>query len=57
MRLNYYHMPYNRAVPYLVGIMVGYILFKLRGKELKIHWVRCCWGVCSKQKSCKLYIT
>ncbi len=36
---DYYTKPYIRAQPYLIGMMTGYFLWKLRGKELKLHWV------------------
>ena len=37
--MDYYIQPYIRALPYIWGILVGYILFKLRGKKLDISWV------------------
>lgn len=37
--LDYYIQPHIRALPYIWGILVGYILFKLRGKKLEISWV------------------
>ena len=37
---NYYTITYTRAQPYIYGILIGYILFKMRGKPLEIHWVK-----------------
>ena len=37
---SYYTSTYTRAQPYIYGILIGYILFKMRGKSLDIHWVR-----------------
>ena len=36
---GYYVQPWVRALPYIWGIMFGYILFKTRGKKLNYHWV------------------
>ena len=36
----YYTITYTRAQPYIYGILIGYILFKMRGKNLDIHWVK-----------------
>ena len=33
--INYFRS-YTRVQPYLIGIMLGYILFKTRGKQVKI---------------------
>ena len=35
----YYTAMYTRAQPYIVGILFGYILYKLRGHKLNITWV------------------
>lgn len=40
MENDFYEMPYIRYQPYLIGMMMGYILFMTKGKEFKIHWVR-----------------
>ena len=39
---GYYAQPWVRALPYIWGILFGYILFKLRGKKLNYHWVIAC---------------
>ena len=39
MDLHYYVMPYIRFQPYLIGMLMGYILFRTRDKEIQIHWV------------------
>ena len=38
---GYYAQPWVRALPYIWGIMFGYILFKMRGKKRGeiYHWV------------------
>lgn len=36
----FYEMMYTRGQPYLIGILLGYILFITRDKEIKIHWVQ-----------------
>ena len=36
---DYYAQTYVRAQPYIYGILIGYVLFKMRGKKLDIHWV------------------
>ena len=36
----YYTSTYTRAQPYIYGILIGYLLFKMRGKTLDIHWVK-----------------
>ncbi|XP_071491871.1 O-acyltransferase like protein-like [Diadema antillarum] len=33
-----YAKPYTRIQPYLVGMALGYIIFKLKGKKLKLNW-------------------
>jgi hypothetical protein len=35
---DYYTAIYCRMLPYLIGIMAGYYLWRMRGKELNIHW-------------------
>ena len=30
---------YTRAQPYIYGILIGYVLYKMRGQKLNIHWV------------------
>ena len=35
-----YTKPYTRISTYLVGVVLGYIMFKLKGKKVKMHWVR-----------------
>ena len=39
MESKVYLKPYTRAQPYMVGILLGYILYRTKGKEFKIHWV------------------
>ncbi len=39
MEQDYYMVWYTRSPPYVVGILVGYIMYQLRGKELKMNWV------------------
>lgn len=34
--ISFYQRPHMRIQPYLIGILIGWILFKLRGQELKI---------------------
>jgi len=36
---DYYIKPYIRLQPYLVGILFGYILFKIKDKKIKIPHV------------------
>lgn len=36
----YYQMMYVKGQPYLVGILLGYIMFRMKGKQIKLHWVR-----------------
>ena len=36
---DYYMASWARAQPYIYGILIGYFLFKMRGKKLNIHWV------------------
>ena len=45
---DFYVKPYNRCQPYLIGILIGYVIFKMKDKKIRIHWVRvyclcCCW--------------
>jgi hypothetical protein len=40
---DYYTAIYCRMLPYLIGIMAGYYLWRMRGKELNIHWVSKSW--------------
>ena len=37
---DFYVKPYNRCQPYLIGILVGYVLFKMKDKKIRIPWVR-----------------
>lgn len=34
-----YNKPYCRITPYLVGMALGYVLYKYPRKSLRIHWV------------------
>lgn len=34
-----YVSPYCRMGPYIVGLLLGYILHRCRGKHIKLHWV------------------
>ena len=36
---DFYIKPYARFQPYLVGLLLGYVLFKLRGKKIHIPQV------------------
>ncbi len=36
---DYYEAAWNRAQPYLIGILTGYFLWKTKGKKIKMHWV------------------
>ena len=36
---DYYKAMYTRAQPYIYGILIGYILYKMRGRKLNILWV------------------
>jgi hypothetical protein len=36
---SYYFPPHTRVLPYLIGMMAGYYLWRMRGKKLDIHWV------------------
>lgn len=33
-----YPMPWCRCQPYICGIITGFVLHRMRGKPLKIHW-------------------
>ena len=37
--LDFYNKPYVHYQPYLVGMLLAFIMLKLRGKEVKINWV------------------
>ena len=37
---SYYGKVYTRMQPYLIGLLMGYIFFKTRGKTIKIQYVR-----------------
>ena len=39
MYLNNYIVPWTRAQPYLVGMIFGYLFWRLEGKEVTISWV------------------
>lgn len=39
MNAEFYSRFYTRVQPYLIGIMLGFILYKTHGKEVKISWV------------------
>ena len=36
---SFYEAPWTRAQPYLMGILLAYILFKTKDQEINIHWV------------------
>ena len=38
MAIDYYEAPWNRFQPYLIGMLMGYILWQTKGKEFKVHW-------------------
>ena len=38
---DYYEKPWFRFQPYLIGMLLGYILFKTKNKEIKIPHVSC----------------
>ena len=38
---KYYEKPWFRFQPYLIGMLLGYILFKTKNKEIKIPHVSC----------------
>ncbi len=40
---QFYIRSYTRFQPYLVGMGLAFIMFKIRGKEVKIHWVSQTW--------------
>jgi len=39
LNVDWYMATYTRTQPYLFGLLTGYILWQLKGKELKMHWV------------------
>ena len=38
MATEYYTRPYIRFQPYLIGIGFGYLMYKMRGKQIHMHW-------------------
>ncbi|KAK6049674.1 hypothetical protein COOONC_12821 [Cooperia oncophora] len=37
---EFYEMPWVRCTPYLIGLGVGYVLARLRGRKPRLNWVR-----------------
>ncbi len=35
---GYYFAPWVRFLPYLHGLLIGFVLWKLKEKELRMHW-------------------
>jgi len=36
----YYYAPWSRSGPYVVGLILGWFMYSLKGKKVKITWVR-----------------
>jgi len=55
---RYYMKPWNRSNPYVIGLLLGYILHKMRDvTRLKINMYTnlFCWGLATAVASCVLY--
>jgi len=55
---EFYIKPWNRVQPYIVGLVVGFFLYKLRDKpRLPINWLinLCCWMVAALVAAACIY--
>jgi len=49
---DWYTASYTRTQPFLFGILTGYILWQLKGKEVKMHWVKEVYIVAMRKHAC-----
>ncbi len=40
MSSDFYFKPWTHMQPFLMGILLGYVLWRTKGHKINIHWVK-----------------